>query len=205
MVVRVHPELLAAQKIPSTLITKDVWQERFESIRAFERYFGRNGVDDLQVLLHVSRKEQMKRFLERLEEPDTSWKFSASDAKERAHWNEYMAAYEDAIRNPATKAAPWYVVPADNKWFTRVVVCAAKIETLGGLDLAYPRVDKAKGGAGGGAPDVAQGVSIRRGAGLRVSSPPRALRDRRRRQHRWSDGSSRCRNARAVRSASACL
>jgi PPK2 family polyphosphate:nucleotide phosphotransferase len=144
LVVRVHPELLAAQKLPPTLVTKNVWKERFEDIRDFERYLGRNGVAICKFFLHVSKKEQKKRFLERLEDPNKNWKFSTSDAKEREHWDDYMSAYEDTIRSTATKAAPWYAVPADNKWFTRLVVCAAVIETLAGLDLAYPRVGKAK-------------------------------------------------------------
>jgi PPK2 family polyphosphate:nucleotide phosphotransferase len=144
LVVRVHPELLAAQQIPAGLVTKRVWQERFEDIRDFERYLGRNGVAICKFFLHISRKEQKKRFLDRLEDPDKNWKFSANDAKEREHWNAYMAAFEGMIRSTATDAAPWYVVPADNKWFTRVVVCAAVIETLARLDLSYPRVDKSK-------------------------------------------------------------
>ena len=144
LVVRVHPELLAAQKIPPSLVTKKIWKERFDDIRHFERYLGRNGVTICKFFLHVSKKEQKRRFLERLEDRDKNWKFSASDAKERAHWNDYMAAYEDMVRNTATEEAPWYVVPADNKWFTRVVVCAAVIETLARLDLGYPRVGKAK-------------------------------------------------------------
>jgi PPK2 family polyphosphate:nucleotide phosphotransferase len=144
LVVRVHPELLAAEKIPSALVTRNVWRERFEDIRNLERYLGRNGVAICKFFLHVSKKEQKKRFLERLDDPDKNWKFSAGDVKEREHWNAYMAAYQDMIRNTATKAAPWYAVPADNKWFTRVVVCAAVIETLAGLDLAYPRVGKGK-------------------------------------------------------------
>jgi PPK2 family polyphosphate:nucleotide phosphotransferase len=144
LVVRVHPELLGAQKIPPSLVTKKIWQERFDDIRHLERYLGRNGVAICKFFLHVSKKEQKRRFLERLEDRDKNWKFSASDAKERAHWNDYMAAYEDMVRNTATEEAPWYVVPADNKWFTRVVVCAAVIETLARLDLGYPRVGKAK-------------------------------------------------------------
>jgi polyphosphate kinase 2 (PPK2 family) len=143
-VVRVHPELLAAQKIPPTLVTKNVWKERFEDIRAFERYLGRNGVAICKFFLYVSKKEQKKRYLERLEDPDKNWKFSTSDAKEREHWGDYMTAYEDTIRSTATEDAPWYAVPADNKWFTRLVVCAAVIETLARLDLGYPRVGKAK-------------------------------------------------------------
>ena len=144
LVVRVHPELLAAQKIPSTLVTGNVWKERFEDIRAFERYLGRNGVALCKFFLHVSKKEQKKRFLERLEQPDKNWKFSASDAKEREHWDDYMKAYEQCIDNTSTEDAPWYVIPADHKWYMRLVVCAAVIETLAGLDLAYPRVGKAK-------------------------------------------------------------
>jgi PPK2 family polyphosphate:nucleotide phosphotransferase len=144
LVVRVHPELLAAQKLPSALVTKNVWKERFEDIRAFERYLGRNGVAICKFFLHVSKKEQKKRFLERLEDPDKNWKFSTSDAKEREHWDDYMSAYEDTIRSTATEEAPWYAVPADNKWFTRVVVCAAVIETIARLGLEYPRVAKAK-------------------------------------------------------------
>jgi PPK2 family polyphosphate:nucleotide phosphotransferase len=144
LVVRVHEEMLRSQKIPPELVTRHVWKERFEDIRDFERYLARNGVAICKFFLHVSRKEQKKRFLERLDAPEKNWKFSANDAKERQYWNRYMSAYEDAIRSTATEAAPWYAVPADNKWFTRVVVCAAVIETLARLDLAYPRVDKAK-------------------------------------------------------------
>jgi PPK2 family polyphosphate:nucleotide phosphotransferase len=144
LVVRVHPELLASQKIPSSLVTKKIWKDRFEDIRHFERYLGRNGVAICKFFLHVSKKEQKRRFLERLEDRDKNWKFSASDAKERGHWNDYMAAYEDMVCHTATEEAPWYVVPADNKWFTRVVVCSAVIETLARLDLEYPRVGKAK-------------------------------------------------------------
>jgi PPK2 family polyphosphate:nucleotide phosphotransferase len=144
LVVRVHPELLAAQKIPRSLVTKKIWKERFADIRDFERYLARNGVAICKFFLHVSKKEQKKRFLQRLDDPDKNWKFSANDAKERDHWDDYMEAYEDMIRNTAAEEAPWYAVPADNKWFTRVVVCAAVIETLAGLDLAYPHVGKAK-------------------------------------------------------------
>jgi PPK2 family polyphosphate:nucleotide phosphotransferase len=144
LIVRVHPEMLAAQKIPRSLVTKKIWKERFEDIRDFERYLGRNGVAVCKFFLHLSKKEQKKRFLQRLDDPDKNWKFSANDARERDHWGNYMAAYEDIVRNTATEEAPWYVVPADNKWFTRLVVCAAVIETLARLHLAYPRVDKAK-------------------------------------------------------------
>ena len=130
LVVRVHPEFLEKQKLPPELVTKDIWKERFQDIRSFERYLTRNGVVIRKFFLHVSKKEQKKRFLERIENPEKNWKFSANDAKEREHWDEYMEAYEDMIRNTATKEAPWYVVPADNKWFTRVVVAAAVIDAL---------------------------------------------------------------------------
>ncbi len=144
LVVRVHREFLEHQKIPPDLITKDVWKDRFQDIRSFERYLTRNGVAILKFFLHVSNKEQKKRFLERIEEPEKNWKFSANDAKERQYWDDYMDAYEDMIRNTATKDAPWYVVPADNKWFTRVVVAAAVIDALAELDLKYPKVSEAK-------------------------------------------------------------
>jgi len=144
LVVRVHPQILEQQKLPPALVGKGVWDERFEDIRSFERYLGRNGVVVRKFFLHVSREEQRRRFLERLEEPVKNWKFSPNDAKERAHWKDYMRAYEDAIRQTATEDAPWYVVPADNKWFTRIVVAAAIIDALAGLGLHYPEVDKAK-------------------------------------------------------------
>ena len=142
LVVRVHPEFLAKQKIPPALVTEDIWQERFEDIRSFERYLHRNGTKILKFFLHVSKKEQKRRFLARTENPEKNWKFSASDMAERQYWDEYQDAYEDMIRNTATKDSPWYVVPADNKWFTRVVVGAAIVDTLASLDLAYPKVDK---------------------------------------------------------------
>ena len=132
------------QKLPRDLITKDIWEERFQDIRSYERYLTRNGVAIRKFFLHVSNKEQKKRFLERIEEPEKNWKFSANDAKEREHWDDYMEAYEEMIRNTATKAAPWYVVHADNKWFTRVVVAAAVIEALSSLDLHYPEVGEEK-------------------------------------------------------------
>jgi PPK2 family polyphosphate:nucleotide phosphotransferase len=144
LVVRVHPEFLEKQKLPPDLITKDIWQNRFQDIRTFERYLTRNGVAIRKFFLHVSNKEQKKRFLERIEEPEKNWKFSPNDAKEREHWDDYMEAYEDMIQNTATKDAPWYVVPADNKWFTRVVVAAAVIEALSSLDLHYPKISDAK-------------------------------------------------------------
>ena len=140
LVVRVHQEFLEKQKLPPELITKDIWKERFQDIRAFERYLTRNGVVVRKFFLHVSKKEQKRRFLERIEKPEKNWKFSTNDAKERERWDAYMEAYEDMIQYTATKAAPWYVVPADNKWFTRVVVAAAVIDTLASLNLAYPQI-----------------------------------------------------------------
>jgi PPK2 family polyphosphate:nucleotide phosphotransferase len=144
LVVRVHKELLERQKLPPSLITKSIWDERYEDISHVERYLGRNGVLIRKFFLHVSKKEQKKRFLERLDNPDKNWKFSMADAKERAYWDDYQEAYEDMIRATASKQAPWYVVPADNKWFTRVVVAAAIIDALGSLDLKFPVVDDEK-------------------------------------------------------------
>ncbi|MCT0226135.1 polyphosphate kinase 2 family protein [Synechococcus sp. CS-1328] len=142
LVVRVHPELLHHQTLPEQLIGKQIWNERFRDIRHYEQYLSSNGIVVRKFFLHLSKKEQKKRFLERLETPEKNWKFSANDIKERAYWDDYMKAYEDMIRNTATKAAPWYVVPADNKWFTRIVVAAAIIETLDSLDLKYPVVSE---------------------------------------------------------------
>jgi len=146
LVVRVHPEFLAKAKLPPQLVTRHLWKERFEDIRTFERYLGRNGVVVRKFFLNVSKKEQKRRFLERIDNPAKNWKFSANDAAERGHWDEYMEAYEDMIRHTSTEEAPWYVVPADNKWFTRVVVAAVVIETLHSLNLKYPEVgpDKLK-------------------------------------------------------------
>ncbi len=144
LVVRVHPEILEKQKLPRRLVTKDIWEARFEDIRSFERYLTHNGVVIRKFFLHVSRKAQKQRFLERLEEPAKNWKFSTADAAERGFWKQYMEAYEDTIRHTATEFAPWYVVPADNKWFTRIVVAAAIIDALVSLDLEYPKVDKVK-------------------------------------------------------------
>jgi polyphosphate kinase 2 (PPK2 family) len=143
-VVRVHPEYLHGQKLPATLVTKNIWTERFEDIAAFERYVTRNGIAVRKFFLCVSKKEQKKRFLARLDQPEKNWKFSSADVRERGHWGEYMEAYEDMIRATATKQAPWYVVPADNKWFTRLVVAAAVVDALEELDLEYPKVDAAK-------------------------------------------------------------
>ncbi len=144
LIVRVHPEYLERQKLPPELVTKDIWKDRFQGIRSFERYLTRNGFAIRKFFLHVSKKEQKKRFLERVENPSKNWKFSASDMGERQFWGQYMEAYEDMIRQTATKDAPWYVVPADNKWFTRAVVAAAVIDALASLNLSYPKVGKEK-------------------------------------------------------------
>ncbi len=144
LVVRVHPELLAKQKPPSKLVTKQIWEQRFTDINAHERYLTRNGTVIRKFFLHVSREEQKRRFLSRLDEPEKHWKFSLADVQERAHWEAYQHAYEEMIRNTTTKEAPWYVVPADNKWFTRLAVAAAVIDTLEELELAYPKVDSVK-------------------------------------------------------------
>jgi PPK2 family polyphosphate:nucleotide phosphotransferase len=144
LVVRVHGEFLKAEKLPDKLLTNRIWEDRFEDIRSFERYLTGNGVVIRKFFLHVSKKEQEKRFLERLEDPNKNWKFSMADIRERGFWKAYQQAYEEMIQKTATKHSPWYVVPADNKWFSRLVVASAVIETLGGLDLAFPSVDKAK-------------------------------------------------------------
>jgi PPK2 family polyphosphate:nucleotide phosphotransferase len=142
LVTRVHPELLEKQKLPPKLVGDDLWKQRFQDIRSFERHLARNGTAVRKFFLHVSKGEQKKRFLERLENSEKHWKFSANDVREREHWDAYMEAYEDTIRQTARKEAPWYVVPADNKWFTRIVVAAAVIDALASLDLAYPEVGK---------------------------------------------------------------
>jgi len=144
LVVRVHPAFLAKQKLPPKLMGKNIWEDRFEDIRNFEQYLTRNGVVVRKFFLHVSKKEQKQRFLDRIDDPLKNWKFSSNDANERDYWDDYMKAYEEMIQGTATKDAPWYVVPADNKWFTRVVVAAAVIEALDDLDLAYPEVDESK-------------------------------------------------------------
>jgi PPK2 family polyphosphate:nucleotide phosphotransferase len=144
LVVRVHPEILKSQKTPPSLVGKNIWEERFEDIRGFERHMARSGTVIRKFFLNVSKKEQKRRFLERLDEPEKNWKFSAADIRERRCWDDYQKAYEDMIANTATEHAPWYVVPADNKWFTRLVVSAVVVETLESLDLAYPKVEEAK-------------------------------------------------------------
>ncbi len=144
LVVRVHRELLDLQKLPAGSVTKRIFRERLRDIARFEDYLHRNGTTVLKLLLHVSKDEQKKRFLERLDEPEKNWKFSARDVKERERWDDYMEAYEDAIRATATKESPWFVVPADNKWFTRLVVAGAIVETLEKMDLAYPVITPAQ-------------------------------------------------------------
>jgi PPK2 family polyphosphate:nucleotide phosphotransferase len=144
LVVRVHPELLRNERIPPSLVTRKVWKERFEDINSFERFLSRNGFVVRKFFLHLSRKEQKRRFLARLDEPGKNWKFSAADVRERQYWDDYMEAYEDMIAHTATRQAPWYVVPADNKWYTRAVVAAAIVHTLEELKLSYPKVDAEK-------------------------------------------------------------
>jgi polyphosphate kinase 2 (PPK2 family) len=142
LVVRVHEEILHAQKLPEELITKDIWDQRLKDIRHFENYLHHNGTLICKFFLNVSQEEQKKRFIERIENPEKNWKFSAEDIKERKHWKEYMDAYEEMVKHTATKNAPWYVVPADNKAFARIVVASAIIGTLDSIGLAYPKVSK---------------------------------------------------------------
>jgi PPK2 family polyphosphate:nucleotide phosphotransferase len=144
LVVRVHPQFLKNEKLPDELITKHIWQERYENINAFEKFLTRNGTVIRKFFLYISKDEQKKRFLARLEDSKKNWKFSMDDIKERKFWNDYHEAFEEMIQNTATKRAPWYVVPADNKWYGRVVVASAIIEALDGLDLAFPDMDKEK-------------------------------------------------------------
>ena len=141
---RVHRRVLESQKLPPQLVTERIWKDRCRDIRAFERYLARNGTVVLKIFLHVSRKEQKRRFLERIDNAEKNWKFSAADVEERAHWSQYQEAYEFAIRETATRSAPWLVAPADNKWFTRVVVAAAIIQRMASLDLHYPVVSREK-------------------------------------------------------------
>jgi PPK2 family polyphosphate:nucleotide phosphotransferase len=144
LVVRVHAELLKNEKIPPSLITKKIWDERFEDICGFERHMERSGTVIRKFFLNVSKEEQKKRFLQRLEEPGKNWKFSAGDVRERQCWDDYQKAYEDMIGNTAKKHAPWYVVPADNKWFTRLVISTVIVDTLESLQLEYPKVNAEK-------------------------------------------------------------
>jgi PPK2 family polyphosphate:nucleotide phosphotransferase len=144
LVVRVHEEILKKQKLPDKLISKHIWDERFQDIRNLEKYLSRNGTIIRKFFLNVSKEEQKKRFLERIDRPEKNWKFESADVKEREYWDDYMKAYEDMIQNTATKDSPWYVIPADNKWFTRLAVAAAVIDSLSSLDLEYPEVGEEK-------------------------------------------------------------
>ena len=140
LVARVHPEVLARQKLPPSARGKDVWKRRFRQINAFERHLVENGTLVLKFFLHLGREEQRQRFLERIERPEKNWKFSAADVRERAFWDDYMAAYEDAFRHTSTPWAPWYVVPANHKWYSRIAVCATIVRRLAELDLRWPQV-----------------------------------------------------------------
>ena len=144
LVVRIHREMLENEKLPKPLVTKHIWQERFEDINGFERYLTRNGIAVVKFFLHLSKKEQKRRFLERLDTPDKNWKFSMSDVKERKCWDAYQEAYEDMIRHTAKEHAPWYVVPADNKWFTRLLVVATIVDALSEMNLEYPKLNEEK-------------------------------------------------------------
>jgi PPK2 family polyphosphate:nucleotide phosphotransferase len=144
LVVRVHPEILEGQRIPPELVDNRIWTQRYEDINAFERYLTRNGFPVLKFFLNVSKKEQKKRFLKRLDEPEKNWKFSIGDVREREFWDDYRKAYQEAIAATSTPWAPWFVVPADHKWFTRLVVAGAIVAELEKLDLRYPKLDKAK-------------------------------------------------------------
>jgi PPK2 family polyphosphate:nucleotide phosphotransferase len=144
LVVRVHEQILKSQKLPEKLITKDIWEERFQDIRNFEKYLTRNGTIVLKFFLNVSKGEQKKRFIERVDDPDKNWKFSAADAKERGYWDDYMHAYQDLIKNTSTKKSPWYVIPADNKSYARIAIASAIITALEEMDLEYPKVSAEK-------------------------------------------------------------
>jgi len=144
LIVRVHPEVLKGERIPPALVTSDFWEQRFADINAFERYLTRNGTVVRKFFLNLSKKEQKRRFEERLDNPAKNWKFSAADIRERGYWPDYMKAFEETIRHTATPYAPWYAVPANNKWFTRAVVAAVIVDALEDLKLAYPKMDAAK-------------------------------------------------------------
>ncbi|TDO93970.1 polyphosphate kinase 2 family protein [Flavobacterium sp. 245] len=144
LVVRVHEQILKGQKIPEKLITEDIWEERFQDIRNFEKYLNRNGTVVIKFFLNVSKEEQKRRFIERVDNPDKNWKFSAADAKERGYWNDYMFAYEELIKNTSTKKSPWYVIPADNKYYARIAIASAIIHALDEMDLEYPKVSEEK-------------------------------------------------------------
>lgn len=144
LVVRVHEKILESQKLDKKLITKDIWDERFKDIRNFEKYLHRNGTIVIKFFLNLSKEEQKKRFIERIDNPDKNWKFSATDVNERAYWDDYMNAYEDMIRNTSTEDSPWYVIPADNKLYARIAIASAIIHTLDQLDFEYPKVSSEK-------------------------------------------------------------
>ena len=144
LVVRVHEKILKSQKLPEELVTKDIWEKRFKDIRNFEKYLARNGTIIIKIFLNVSKDEQKKRFIERVDDPDKNWKFSAADARERGYWKDYMTAYEEMIQNTSTEDAPWYVIPADNKSYARIAVASAIIEALDGMNLEYPKVSEEK-------------------------------------------------------------
>jgi len=144
LIVRVHEGILRGQRLPKALVTKDIWEERFEDINAFERYLARNGTLIRKFFLHVSQKEQMARFLDRLNEPEKHWKFALGDVREREHWGAYMDAYEEVLEHTSTEHAPWYVIPADHKWYMRLAVAEVIVEALESLDLAFPEVTPAK-------------------------------------------------------------
>ncbi|KAF2336561.1 polyphosphate kinase 2 family protein [Flavobacterium daemonense] len=144
LVVRVHEQILRSQKIPEKLITENIWENRFEDIRNFEKYLHRNGTIVIKFFLNVSKEEQKRRFIERVDNPDKNWKFSAADAKERGYWDDYMFAYEELIKNTSTKKAPWYVIPADNKYYARIAIASAIIHALDEMDLEYPKVSADK-------------------------------------------------------------
>mgnify|MGYP000423042153 CR=1 FL=1 len=146
LIVRVHPELLQKQQLPDALNDKKIWKRRFEEIRNYEQYLTNNGVVVLKFFLNVSKGEQKKRFLERINEPDKNWKFSPQDVKERAHWDAYLEAYEDVFNNTSTEFAPWFVIPADTKWFTRLMVADTIVQTMRGLNLSYPKVNEEQRG-----------------------------------------------------------
>jgi PPK2 family polyphosphate:nucleotide phosphotransferase len=143
LVVRVHPEILGGGKLPASLVTRHVWKERYEDINAFERYLARNGTLIRKFFLHVSKEEQRRRLLARLDDPGKNWKFEAGDLKERDRWNDYMEAYEEALSKTSTKHAPWFIIPADHKWFMRLAIAEVVIEALENLDLAFPKPSKA--------------------------------------------------------------
>ena len=139
-----HENILKGQKLPEKLITEKIWKERFKDIRNFEKYLTRNGTSVIKIFLNVSKDEQKKRFIERVDDPDKNWKFSAADARERKYWDSYMEAYDEMIRNTSTEKSPWYVVPADNKLYARIAVASAIIHALDRMDLEYPKVSKEK-------------------------------------------------------------